>query len=1392
MKAAPRRALGFIALAVAAYVPPLLSAPGRVAADTKQYLTLDPGRLLGRAVSMWDPHIGMGTVTPQTIGYLFPMGPFAWVGERLGLPDWVVQRLWLGSLLFVAATGMLCLLRGFGRHGPGVVVAAVAYMWTPYVHDYAARISVLLLPWAALPWMIAVVRDGLRERSEGRLGRWRAPALMALIVQAVGGVNATALLLAGLGPVLWVLHATFVVREASVRRACGLVVRTGALTLAASAWWIAGLRMQAGYGLDILRYTETVDTVARTSSPNEVLRGLGYWFFYGQDRLGPWIESASDSTQHLWVIAAGYLLAAVAVGALAFVRWRHRTFLVALVVVGVVIAVGTHPYATPTPLGALFKSLAAGSTAALAMRSTGRVVPLVVCASAIAVGLMVEVVHGRLLTAGRRRLAFAVPVLVLALVAVNVPAAISRNFYGRNLQRPERIPAYWTEAIGALDARDHGTRILEVPGADFASYAWGNTVDPITPGLTDRPYLARELIPYGTAGTADLLNAIDRRMQEGVAEPEALAALWRRMGIGDVVARNDVQWQRYDLVPPAPLASLLARVPGLGPPVAYGPPAPFTVAGYEDEISLGAATAPRPVAPVVVYPVTDPRPIVRTEPAAGGLVVSGDGEGLVDVAAAGLLDAGGVVRYSASIPAARDLRAAVAPGAVLVVTDGNRLRARRWTSVRDNLGYTEQAGARDAPLLVDNGDARLPVFPGAAASASTTNRFVGADRVVASAYGNTITYTPEYRAARAFDGDLRTAWRANAYGDARGQRIRIDLDRPITTDRVGLVQQLTGARNRLVAAPALRFDGGPPVSVRLDADSQRPAGQVVTFGRRTFRSFELEVTATTDDRPNLFGQSDAVGFAEIRLRDARSGRPVRVGEIVVMPTDLTSALGAASADHPLVILVRREAIRPVPPRAQPETRMARTFAVPTGRDFALTGRATLSTDAPPSVLRRAVAPDGPTVDASGSLPGCLACGPWSAVDGDPATAWQTPFGTVVGQWWQVRNPEPIRVGSLRLRIVADGRHSVPTRLRVTIGGEQRLVTVPAVIDGSTVGTTREVDVSFAPATGRTVRVAIDAVREVRATRFATSATVVAPVAFAAVDLPGVRPVVLRATVDSGCRDDLLRIDGRSVPVRLRGPLTAADAPSGLSVTPCAPAGGADPAAVRLGPGEHTLVTAAGDDVGWSIDRLALVSGTSTTPLSAVDGRVRGGVVSGSAPEVEVVEDGATEVRARVRGATAPFWLVLGQSQSAGWRARVVGGPDLGGSVLVDGFANGWRVDPRSASDFEVVMEWVPQRQVHLALGISAVAILAALALAFASRRRAAVPVGVDGGVGFVLTAPVVRGRRRWIAPIAAGAVAAVAVTPWAGVLVGALIALVAVRPRELATPRSATVRARAR
>jgi hypothetical protein len=1339
-----RSAIGYALLAALAYIPPLLTAPGKVAADTKQYLYLDPGRLMARATSMWDPNVAMGTVTHQTIGYLFPMGPFYWIFDQLGVPDWIAQRLWLGSLLFFAALGVLYLFRTFDLRGPGIVVAALAYMCTPYVLDYAARISVLLLPWAALPWMIGIIRKALRD------GGWRYPALFAIVVQIVGGVNATALIFAGVGPVLWIVYAWLVAREVDFMRALRVTVRTFALTVATSLWWIAGLRMQGGYGLNVLKYSETVDTVARTSTPNEVLRGLGYWFFYGQDRLGSWIEAARDYTQHPIVILAGYGLVVLMLLAAAFVRWRHRIYFIALLLVGVIISVGAHPYDSPTPLGALFKAFATGSTAGLALRSTGRAVPLVVLALAVFLGLAVNKISERLRAHGRVALAIAVPVVVVALVFVNFPALIDGTFYGKNLQRPENIPSYWTQAIAALNAGSHQTRILEEPGSDFASYTWGNTVDPITPGLTDRPYVARELIPFGTPGSADLLQAVDERIQEGTADPRGLVAVWRRMGIGDVVARNDIQYQRYDLVRPTEMARVLAQTPGLGAPQAYGPVKTFATPGYQDEITLAAPAHQAGVPSLVIYPVDSPTPIVRAESTDNAVMLSGDGEGLVDAADVGLLDNAGVVQYSASNTTPAAVRAATPTGATLVVTDENRLRARRWTSVRDNLGFTEQAGAADAPLKVDPGDARLDVFPGEQPSALTTTEDVGIKQVRASSYGNTITYTAEDRPVMAFDGDPTTAWRAAAFGDARDERIRVTLTKPITADHVNLLQPTNRGRDRYITQVGLTFDGKDHVNANLGPASRALSGpgQTVPFGRRTFQTLEIRVNAVNDKRPSLFGQADAVGFAEIGLPG------VRAHEIIKMPTDLVDAMGPESASHPLVYIMRRDAVRPVPPRAQPELSISRAFAVPNTRDFVLTGSATISPDANATEIARAFGVRGPKVAASGFMAGCLACGPASAIDNDPTTAWQTPFKDVRGQWASYTTARPISFDHIDLAFLADDAHSTPKQLTLDVDGVQHVLPVPPNTDHA--------HITFPRVTGRHITLTIDDVREVQARRFATAATVLSPVAITEWGIPGLQVPTVPADIDSGCRTDLLKIDGHSVPVRITGAASAAGAVNGLDVRTCVTR------RIALAAGPHVLATARGKDVGFSIDRVVLASGLHTsTTVPAV-------------PTVEVTKQGSTTVRVHVSGASGQrFWLVLGQSQSPGWRAHIVNGKGLGGSKLVDGYANGWLISPTSAS-FDVAMEWTPQRQVWAALWLSlAFMILCIVIVGVTWRRRLRVTAREGdqelelGWRGFM---PPTK-RARVIAVIASGLIAAIVVTPWVGLVVAAATIALTARAR---------------
>ena len=71
--------------------------PGQLSFETKVDLHVEPLRFLGSVLSVWSPTGDLGHVqSGQYVGYLFPMGPFFAFGRLLGLPDWLVDRLWLG------------------------------------------------------------------------------------------------------------------------------------------------------------------------------------------------------------------------------------------------------------------------------------------------------------------------------------------------------------------------------------------------------------------------------------------------------------------------------------------------------------------------------------------------------------------------------------------------------------------------------------------------------------------------------------------------------------------------------------------------------------------------------------------------------------------------------------------------------------------------------------------------------------------------------------------------------------------------------------------------------------------------------------------------------------------------------------------------------------------------------------------------------------------------------------------------------------------------------------------------------------------------------------------------------------------------------------------------
>lgn len=1397
-----RAIVDYAVIAVLALVPMLASRPGTVTDDTKTYLYLDPGRYVRQAVSLWDPNVALGTVTHENIGYLLPMGPYYWVAAELHIPLWTAQRLWMAGLLFGAGAGVLFLWRVLGLTGPGRYVAAVGFMFTPYVLQYAGRISVILMPWAGLPWMIAFVVRALRR------GGWRDPALFALVVALVSGINASSILYVGIAPALWLPYAVLVARETSWRRAWGVAWKVGLLTALVSLWWAVGLQVEAAYGINVLKYTETVPATSAASLASEIVRGLGYWYFYGSDRVGAWTQTSVAYTQNVWLIAASFAVPVLAFAAAIVARWRHRAYFVLLIVVGMVLAVGPNPYSDPSAVGSVLKAIMVDTTAGLAMRSTDRASPVILLSLAMFLGAAVSAVAARVRLGG-----LALGGVVVAAVAAASTPLWTGGIVADGFTQPAVPPAYVRQAAAALDHSHPGTRVYALPGNNFAAYRWGDTIDTVYPGLMTRPFVTHEQQIMGSLPTADLLQAVDTPVQDGTMDWNTLAPMASLMSAGDVLVQYDQAYERYDTPIPQQLAADLSVTPaGLSGPVTYGRPTPnVPLVPHLDEATLARSPTQGWPAPLASYAVDQPRPLVRTDSTAQPLVVDGDASGIVNASSVGLLAHNPTILYAGTLDLNAALRRRTLRGpADLVVTDTNRKQGYRWNSLNENTGYTETAA--QGPDTSDPTDAPINLFPGAPADAQTTTRITGVASVTASSYGSSITYLPENRPSAALDGNPQTAWLDDSFAVQQGQWWQVTLDQPRTLGTINVVQPQTGDPDRSITKVTLTFDGGRPVTFTLGARSRTTAGQVLTFPARTFSTLRLTVTgvAVNDHRTPLASRS-SVGFAEVRIPG------VSTDETVTMPEDLLRAAGSASRSDRLSLVMTRLRASGAPPRADVETTLARNFWLPTARTFSLTGSARISPLVPDDEIDRLVGRSSPaggavTAYSLGRLPGDLRAGAVATIDGDPTTLWEPGFGKThqAGQWLQYLLPRPITFDHLDLKVVADGQHSVPTHVTISADGEQASVALPPIPDGAVPGSVVDVPISFPALTGQSLRITFDRVRVEDTLNYYSKTPIAMPLGVAEVGIPGVQAGSLPAAIPSSCRGDLLSVDGRPVWVTVTGSTSAALSRQALTVSLCGP----DAAGVPLGPGAHTLRSTLGQRSGFDIDQLALDSAPGGGAMPLATATTLQAPPATASPTVRVQSQTATSVHLTVsglptgRGPSAGSGsggtdLVLGQSINPGWTATVTGGGSLGTPQLIDGYANAWRLDPAALGSavhdgtVDVVLRWQPQRRVDLALVVSALAIVACLVLALdpwgrRRRRRVGAP-GEESAASPRLIRPF-RADAPSASPAVAlvtggivGAVGAAIATPLAGLAVGLATAVALFVPRLRALLGAAAV-----
>lgn len=1304
---ARRRRLGPLAsrswptaiLALLCYVPALLAYPGRLPADTKLYLYLDPGGLMRAAPRAWDATQYGGWVPHQTISYLWPSGPWYWIFDKFGVPDWIAQRLWIATLLLCAGLGARWLAKMLGLKPAAAMVTALFYMLSPYILPYISRTSLMLLPFSGLCWLIGLTIKAATGSS------WRAPALFALVMFTVAAPNFTAIVMVAPGPILWLVDAVWR-RTIPFKAAALTTAKLGLLSLVVSLWWVVMLSIQSKHGANVLGFSETLQAVSLTSLSTETLRGLGYWLFYIRDLGGP---ATSAATAYLTSSALVLVTLVVLIGGFAgltIVRWGARRYAALLVLAGTILAVSVHPIDAASPLMSPLAD-ASRSGLALSMRSSTRALPLSVLGFALGWGALVTVLSSATLRWPTRWpmrwRTVVVPIAAGLLAVVNLPALFTGDIADPAISHTENPPSGWTSAATALSRTAKSARVLQLPGAPFGAYRWGYTVDPVMPGLTDKPFLARDLLPLGSPGAMDLLYAIDNRFQNGTVEAASIAPLARLFGADSIFSPDDVAFDRFRTPRPEVTNNILTTAGvGLGTTTSFGartPNTPSLAMIDEDELSNPLIGTPLPT--TTVTHVFDAAGVIRAKNTS--VVVVGSGDGLVDAAAAGLIDGTQLVQYAADLahPTSKSVFGAGLPAQAVIVTDSNRDRAEQWRSSRDTLGFTEDGTADGGVAVLDSADARLAVFPGQTAADQTIAEQRGGLTAVASAYGEPFAYRPEDRAFMAVDADPTTAWLVGDRATADGAFITVSSPKPVT--KLTLLQPDDASTNRWITSVSINYGQGPGQTVVLDDSSKAGNGQTIT-APTPFTTAKITIRSTSGDGRNPFGQS-AVGFARITASAADGSAVPPTMEVVRPPTTMENSNTGVAAAVPVVYVFTRDRASATDRwRSDPEPALVREVRILTPTSLQPTITVRLDQRADDSILKALFGLPG-AATASGRLTGVAADGGYAAVDGDPKTSWVSSFGRFPGQQAGGTLTVPLDAGTTisQLRITQSTDPRFATIRSIAISGDAgrsaETVAVP-VPDASGVST-----VNFAPVTTASLSITI-ASTDTKTTIDRRSAEPTAlPFSIEEISGAGIRPLSLPATIDTGCRTDLLSFDGQ--PVALQITATTSDLLAGEAVQAkfCGPASVSELGGGQLPKGNYLVVAQPGSKTGLDIDRLVLAPPRTgaTAPSAGL-----------SAPTVtsESTHDGEAVT---VSNCESGCWLTNGEGYEPGWTANV-SGVTLGKPLQVDGGFDGWWL-PAGPATRTVTLAFGPQRTLDIALLLTALGVLACIAMALGLGRR---------------------------------------------------------------------------
>ena len=1332
--------LGSIALAFVCF----LQAPGRLVPDSKFDLVLDPGQFLSRALHLWEPTAQFGFLQNQAVGYLFPFGPFFWLGKFLHVPGWIIQRSWL-SLLFIAAfvgfVRMLTIMRiGTPR---ARLIGGLLFALSPAFLTLVGTTSLALLGGVCTPWII------------GTLARWsehprRAVMRAAIPVLFIGGTNATSTLAALILPTVFIL---FQHRRVRWR----LLAWWPVAVVLATLWWAVPLVFQGRYGFDFLPYTERATTTVSTASAMEMLRGTSNWLGY----LGinePW-SRAADMLVHNPIVVGATVLVALA-GLLGLIRSNmpHRRMFGAAFVVGAILIGSGYAGASSGPQARGVRSLLDGPLGfARNISKFDPTLRIVLLAGLVHV-LSTARVFSTVRDATRPRLRLVGAVAVVAAVAVASasvwPAMIGRMAPSGSFSA---VPSYWKDAAKYLRANGGDARSLLVPTSAFAEYTWGRPLDEPLQGYGLAPWATRNLIPFGGPDNIRMLDGIEDLLATGDGSP-GLPETLARDGVRFVVVRNDLDWRRSRSPRPMVVRSALTRS-GFTSVAQFGRVSTKKIADPITDLGLSTTEAGFPA--VEIY--SSARQTARTTayPLDATVVVSGAAESIGQLAARNLLDGRAAVL-------ARDAPQDLASNWAHLVTDTGVRQNTTFGLVRDNESYVLQPGENAAgfgktrQFGTDPGD-------GAAVNRQSTATMRGVAAVTASSYGSWLLALPEVAPWKALDGDPSTAWVAEHTRDGSPE-LRITLDAPAGVDHLDITPLADGPWRLLTRAVTVKTDTG---SVRTAlTPTEQPQRVAVPAGATRVVVVVLDAERSADD-PGRAGP----GLREVALPGVGASRgvhtPADAGSLAAPPTIAIDRWRATPGD-----LLRRD----------PETTLDRTFDAPaatykvTGTVVprpgpaleaflngiaARNGNATklltvsasswwldlpsnrpenLFDDSPNTVwLAKPATPPRLTNDRATVRPG-------AGAETSPLPADLDPNPTLTVSW-----PEPRALDSVEVA-VSDLIGSPPKVLHITSAAGERTVTITNGRGTFEPLRTNKIQISFPELETRTVQ-----------SGFGDHRTIDVPVGFAGLKFPALADVAVPTlnganVVSIGCENGpTIDVDGTTYRLFASGTID-----DFLQLRPLKAGVCEGPSSLPLASGEHHVVGKPSE--AFSTASLTFAPAPLTAPAAGRDvAATRWGRVS----------------RTLTIGAGSEQILTVHENANRGWRA------DLNGtrlrSITVDGWQQGYIVPAGDGG--AVRLTFTPDHAYRLSLLVGLIAALVLVAFAVLGRRApSTIDRSFDDESPLALRstldeAPPTFGRADWrtlVIPIGAALVVGTLLSAFAG-LIAAAVVFVVIRRTNLAS-----------